>query len=75
MKTENLHTKLTTDLSEENIDSNNKILKLKSKTFQIITFILLFIGLSSISFLLLSKKPEPIKPIILEEEFEFGIKS
>ena len=70
MKTENLHTKLTTDLSEENIDSNNKILKLKSKTFQITTFILLFIGLSSISFLLLSKKPEPIKPIILEEEFE-----
>ena len=70
MKTENLNTKLTTDLSEDNIDTNNKILNLKSKTFQITTFILLFIGISTISFLLLSKKLEPIKPIILEEEVE-----
>ena len=68
MKKENLNAQLTTNLYEENIDSNSKILKLKSKTFQITTFILLFIGISTISFLLLCRKPEKINPIILEEE-------
>ena len=64
MKSENLNTKLATHLSEEYNYLKKKIVNIKSRTFQITTFILLLIGILLSLFYYYPKKQETIKPII-----------
>ena len=72
MNSDNLDTKLATELTQENISSENQKSSQKFNSFHIVSFLLVILGITFLSLCLVNNKKSTVnirqlKPIILEE--------